>query len=174
MAKIKNNTTGSLNVRELFKATPQQLVNGLRNDLVIVFEDGVEDHMTYKEITLLRFIMELYIVVPNVPIVSRHNFKNYYSNGILTSKTINKSFQCILEDTVEIYVKPNLDRSILPKLYETMYRINNDIYNDLVYDVIEHVNSISIFDFLDIQMDETLLNSMRDVHKKKDLSLIHI
>ena len=162
-----------LPVRELFKLTPSEVRDGFRNNVTMVFEDDVQVDMTYREVILLRYIMNIYSAIPNVKIVSSHNFMNYYSHGILTSKTINKSFEAILKDTVRIYVKPKLDRTILPELYKLMYKIVNEIYNDLIYEILEYVNSISIFDLLDVQMDKDLIASMKEVHNKKDVDSVN-
>lgn len=162
-----------LPVRELFKVSPLEAVEGLRKDLNIKFEDNVIIPMSYKEAILLRFILDIYNSIPKIPIVSKHSYTNFYSNGILTAKTINKSFEVILKDVVDIYCKKKNDRKILEPLYKAMYRINNDIYNILIYNNLNYVNSINISDFLDIQMDKELLESMKKVAKLKNVDSVN-
>lgn len=162
-----------LPVRELFKVTPFELVSGLRSDLVIRFEDNVDVEMTYREVQLLRFVIDIFLVAPDIKIESRHCFKNFYSNGILTAKTINKVFEVVLEDATNFYVRSTNNRRYLEKLYQQMYVIMNNIYNGIIFDALDYVNSIHIFDLLEVQMDNRLLDSMREVDKKKTVQSVN-
>lgn len=153
-----------LPVRELYKFSCEEIKLGLTKDQDILFEDNVVIHHTYRETVLLRFILELYTVIPNVLIVSKHCFKNFYTNDLFTAKTINKAFSVILEDAVAVYAKPNNDRKLLEPLYANMYRVINNIYNNLAYELPQYTNSINILDLLKIQFNNELLDSMRDVY----------
>ena len=157
-----------LPIRELFKFTPEELRDNLHTDLDILFEDDVVIHMNYREIILTRFIMGIYDAIPNVKIVSKHCIKNYYTNNFLTSKTINTALEHVIKDVVEIYCKPNNDRSILDLLYYNMQQLFNYIYNRLTYVNQAYCNSITVNDLLEIQMVPELLEAIKDVNVKRD------
>lgn len=162
-----------LPVRELFKLNPEKIRDGLKNDLDILFEDDIILHMSYKEIILQRFIMEIYNNLPQIKITSKHAVSNYYTNGILTSKTINKVMENILENIVNVYVKPSNDRSILNNVYYNMQQLYSYIYNKLTYQKQEYCNSININDLLAIQMESELLNSIKEVNKEKNIQSVN-
>lgn len=163
-----------LPVRELFKATPMEIMEKLHTDLTIRFEDNVDVNMTHREIKVLRFIIDIFNSVPDIKIQSKHNFTNYYSNGILTSKTINKVFELVLEDAVEYYIKNGKEgRKFLEPIYQQMYAIMNNIYNNVIFETLDYVNSINIHDLLDVQMDDKLLNAMKEVDKQKTVQSVN-
>lgn len=156
-----------LPVRELYKYSPYEVKKGLTKHLSILFEDNVVLDMSYREVILLRFILDIYLEIPEIKIVSKHSFTTYYTDGILTSKTINKVFEVILEDTVKHYFKKNINYDTLEWLYKQMYYIVNNIYNNLTYEALDYTNSININDLLEVQLDQTLLNAMKDVYENR-------
>lgn len=161
-----------VNVREFLKLDQSEIRDGLKTNLNVIYEDSVVIPMTYKEIIVQRYMLDIFKVIDKhkklkVPIRSGFCITHFYTNGILTSKTLNKCFETILSDVIELIVKPSNSRECLPDLYKKMYEIFNDIYNDLLYNILEYSNSININDFLEIQFEDELLNSMADVVKKK-------
>lgn len=158
-----------LPVRELFKFSPEELKNNLHTDLDILFENNEIIHAKFREIILFRFMMEVYKSVPELKIHSKHFISNFYVNGYLTSKSINGSFEKIIEDIVEYCCKPSGSRAILDYVYEAMQDVYNDIYNKLTYQTQEYCNSIHINDLLDIQMMPELLDAIKQVADKKDV-----
>lgn len=164
-----------LPVRELFKFSPDDTKIGLTTDKTVLFEDGVSVFMRYRELVLLRFIMEVYTVIPEIKIVSKHNYINFYSNGIFTSKTINKAFAAIFEDVVNHYIKgKNSDRKILEVLQAKMYEVINNIYNNLSYEIPQYATSIDIDDLLDIQFNKELIDSMKEVYNNRGKEEYHM
>lgn len=162
-----------LQVREMFKFCPNEFLNKLKTNLTIRFEDNVDVKLSYKEIILLRYILEVYKVIPNVPITSQQLFTNFYVSGMLTSKTINSSFEVIFRDTVEIYVKPNNDRTILNTLFKEMFEVINTIYNELIFNITDFCNSINIQELLDIQMDPNLIEAMKQVSVERTAASVN-
>jgi hypothetical protein len=159
MAKQK-----ALPVHELFKFSCDDIKLGMTEDKNILFDDNVVIFHTFREVVLLRFILDIYSVIPNVPITSKHCFKKYYTNDLFTSKTINKTFSVILEDVININIKPSNNRKLLEPLYAKMYDVVNNIYNNLAYELPQYTNSINSLDLLDIQFDPELLKAMQDVY----------
>lgn len=151
-------------VRDLLVIDPIEMKNKLHTNLNILFEDNITLFLSYKEVILLRFILDVYNIVPELKITSKQCFTNFYNNNTYTSKTINKSFEVIVEDVVECYCKPQKDRKILDHLYYSMYVVLNNIYNYLTYESLEYCSSINVLEFLEIQMNNELLTSMKDAH----------
>ena len=162
-----------LPVRELLKFQSHELLIGLKTSLNILWEDNITTTMTHREIIVQRYILELMVIIPELPIISRYNITNYYTNGIYTSKTINNYYEATLKDIVEFYCKPNDNRDILPLVYASMQSIYNNIYNDVIYNITDYSSSISITDFLDIQFKPELITSMKNVAINKDVDSVN-
>jgi hypothetical protein len=168
-----NNKTLAVNVRELLKFKPSELLKGLKTNLNVYFDDGKVIPMTSREIILSRYVFELNLIVPELPIKSTYAVSNYYTNGIYTAKTINKCFEVILEDMVKSVSKPVNNRELMPQLYAAMYDIFNTIYNEMVYDNIQYATSIDILDFLEIQFEPELLEAMKAVEIDKNVDSVN-
>ena len=116
----------------------------------------------------MRYILELWTVVPELPIVSKYALPNYYKDGYYNSGSLNKCFEEIYKDLVVNIIRPNGDnRLILEAVWEKMYHIVNDIYNDVLEEAFDSIDTISIVDLLEIQLDERLLGALANAKKKK-------
>lgn len=158
-------------VRELFKYSRNELRKGLRASKNIIFEDGVVLKLSSHEIILNRYIFELLMLVPELAITSKFSLTIQYTNGIYTAKTINKTFEIIYEAAIDAFVRPINDRSLIPVLLERMYGIFNEVYNEVIYYIINYAVSMNIKDFLDVQFHPDLIKSMQDVYEAKMLAL---
>jgi hypothetical protein len=160
-------------VREFMKFKPKELMSGLKQNHSVLFEDNVVLNLTSREIIVNRYVFGVLELVPELAIRSEFSITNFYTNGIYTAKTINKAFEVILEAIVVAYIKPLDNREFLPVVYERMYNIFNDIYNEVTYDNIHYAVSINIKDFLDIQFDPELISAMKDVYTEKTLETVN-
>jgi len=161
-------------IREFMKYQPKELLLGYKTTNNVLFEDGVVvENMNYKEVVYTRYMLEVLVAFPNIPIESKYRISNYYTNGIATSKTINKCFEVMLEDIIKKVMDISGDYSMLSVVHKRMYEITNDVYNDFGYDNIEYITSSNILDFLEIQMNPDLLDSIRKVDKNKDVESIN-
>lgn len=156
--------THGVHVRELLNFTPVQVMLGLKRNFNLIFEDGKSLMLSSKEMVVNRFMWELIrVVVPTLPLISTYSVNNYFTNGIYTSKSLNSMFEDMFRDIVT-----HVDnREILPAMYEKMYRIFNDIYNDLVNENTQYALSLNILDFLEIQFDKRLIDSIVNVANEK-------
>ena len=55
MAKAKK-----VKIRELFKLSPIEVLKGLKTNLTIIWEDGIETEMTSREIIVNRFALAIH------------------------------------------------------------------------------------------------------------------
>lgn len=150
-------------IRELMKFSPYELLKGLKNDLNILWEDNVVTPIHAKEIIVTRYALDILKDFPNIPLVSKYKLSNYYNNGIYVSKTINNLYEVIVKDVIDIMVRPTNNREPLRTLYRNMYVAINNIYNEVIYDILEYVSSLDILDFTEVQVREELLKAMVDV-----------
>lgn len=157
-----------VNVRELLGFKPKELLKGLRTDLTLLLEDGEVVTLPYKEIILLRYLLEIFKLYPNLKITSKYMVNNYYSNNMYTGYVVNKWMDVVNRDIIESVVKPAQDRSLLEKGHNKMWEIINDIYNDLLDFITPFASSLSIEDLLEIQMDSRLLDAIKTLSVKQD------
>lgn len=173
MAKVKKKMR-VLPVRELLKFSPTELFNGLRTDLLIEFESDRDNviAMTWKEIVLQRYVLDILtkdiyndkyrMSLSDIPIPTNLCICKYYTEGIFTSSTITK----YLEEVFKLVVQklnshnPKLPRDLLDVFFQNIAYMYNDIYNDVVYNITEYVSTSRITDFVEIQQNEELLESM--------------
>jgi hypothetical protein len=154
-------------IRELYKIPSMEFVNGFKVNSNILFEDGIVIYLNSNEIKLQRYLIDLLLLFKDMKLTSSYCINNFYNNGYLSSSTINKCFETMLIDIVNTYCKVNGSRDILDLVYETMFKLNNKIENELVYNNLQYMFSVNILDFLEFQFKENLLKSMQEVHVDK-------
>lgn len=158
----------AIQIREILKFSPKELLEGLKTDLNVVMEDGEVHFVNHRELIIIRYLLQLFEMFPQLKIETRHLLRNYFSsNGLFTSKSIPKWFEVAIKDIVEFVVKPQSNRAILSEVYRLIWEINNQIYNEIVYNNLSYSSSVNIEEFLEIQMDNRLIDSMRNVAKKQ-------
>lgn len=158
----------TVSIEKLMEFEPKELLEGLRTNHIVKFQDGVEKQMSSKEIIVQRYIMELWKIVPSLKMTSEYCISNFYTNGIYNSKTINKCFEVILKNVIETFVKTNNDnRDILEVLWNNMSIIVSDIYNDILSVTNDYVDTINIVDLLEIQLDPRLMDAIKNADRQK-------
>ena len=173
MSKRKK-TMSVLPVRNLFDFSPFELFKGLRTDLYVEFESETDNiiAMTWKEVILQRYLLELLtkdiyngihrISLATIPITTDLCLCKYYTEGVFTSSTITK----YLEQLFKLIVRklnthnPPLPRNMLDIFFRNAVIMYNTIYNDIIYSITEYVATSRLSDFVEIQNNEELLNSM--------------
>ena len=153
----------SIKVRSFMKIPAFEILNGLKQHHNVMFEDGVVVFMEYKDIIMSRYLWELTSFVPNMKITSEYVLSKYFSEGMYTSKSINKYLEVMLRDIVNNYVNVTGDRKVLETVYEQMFKIVVDIYNEVVYSNLNYATTLNIKDFLEIQFNPKLIEAMRKV-----------
>lgn len=176
MAKISQKQK-ILPVRELLKFSPTELFNGLRTDLFIEFESDKDNiiFMTWKEIVLQRYVLDILtrdiyndtyrLSLASIPILNSLCICKYYTEGIFTSSTITKYLEEVFKLVVKELNKNNYPRNLLDVLFQNITYMYNDIYNDMVYNITEYVSTSRLTDFVQIQQNEELLESMYRVRE---------
>lgn len=162
-----------VNIRKLLTLDADVMRDGLKKSLVLVYEDGVEVVAPANTVIAIRYILDIFSVLHELPIVSKYHITNYYSNGTYVAKSFNKLFENILVDYTETYTKVNGDKKYLEVVYQHMQAVFNNIFNKLVHGKIEYATSLNIDDFIEIQMDERLLTAIKVVDKDKTLDNIN-
>lgn len=157
-----------VNVRELLGFEPKEFLEGLRTDLNVKFEDNVVTNVPYKELIIMRYLMEMFKVYPSLQITSKYNLSNFFHNNMYTGDVLHNWMEVLNRDIIECIVKPNQDRSLLEKGHVKMWEITNNIYNEVLDLILPFASSLSIEDLLEIQMDDRLLDAIKTLSVKQD------
>ena len=96
-----------VNVRELLGFEPKELLEGLRTNLNVKFEDDVVTNIPYKELIIMRYLMEMFKVYPSLQITSKYNLSNFFHNNMYTGDVLHNWMEVLNKDIIECIVKPN-------------------------------------------------------------------
>lgn len=164
MSRQPDHSKIGVKVRDFLSFSSIELMNGLKTNLNVIFEDGVVKYLTANEIITNRFMWELVNSgFKTLPIISTYSVDKYYTNGIYTSKSLNKLFEVMFRDIVR---HDQGSRENLPKMFKLMQEIFNDIYNELVISNADYAMSLNILDFLKIQFQTPIIESILRVKKE--------
>lgn len=134
-----------------------------RTNVIVVFDDGVEKPLTYKEVIVNRYIWEVLKLYIDVPILSSFDITNYYVNGSYVSNTFNKAYEVIIDYLVHNVFEPHQGLSNMPDVWKEIQETFNIIYNDVVFSNLSYITNLDIMEFLEIATDERLIKDMRKV-----------
>lgn len=152
-------------IRELMSYSPKYLLDFLKKNNNVLFEDNKVIGLTAAEIIINRYMMQLLErTVPDMPIKSTYSITNYYTNGIYTSKTLNSTFEVMFEDTIRYL---NYSREMTDKILETMYDIFTEINNVVIPEKLKYSSSLNVLDFLEIQFDQDLITAIQKSYEEK-------
>lgn len=153
-----------IDVKHLLSLDKFDVYKKVQSSGSIRFEDESMINYNSHEIKLIRFLLDPIVklgVYKDVYLGSLLDIKTMYSNGIYTSKTIDKFITVLTEYFVRSYVEEKkLSKKILIKFYKYCYEMIDDVYNHIVYDNLEYVTDINIVDFISIQDDPELKEAM--------------
>lgn len=150
-------------VEKLMKVSPQELNQGLKTNLTVVFSDGVKRDLTFREVVINRYVWELLNRYPGVPVLSTFDITNYYVNGYYVTSTMNQAYEVIMEYLIHNVLEPSGSRSELKYIWEIMQKTFNAVYNELVFTNLDYITSLDINMFLDVQLNPELVKAMREV-----------
>lgn len=140
----------------------------------VKYDDDVVVYMSNREIILTRYLLSILETIPaKLPIPSKFVVSNYYSNGIYTSKTMNSFWSDLLKYMVEMFLRDAGRLKYIDNIYKEMYIIVNEIYNDVVYEHLEYMTDIDIRDFLEVQLDDRLMQSILECGDKKTVDSVN-
>ena len=164
-------------VQKLMTVSPARLKDGLRTNLKVVFEDGVTKELTFREIIINRYAWDVTITaydllrdyinntlkLTHIPIISDFDITKYYKEGFYVKSTLNKTFEAIVKWITDNLLTTTHNRSIMDLVWKRMMEINNEIFNDVVFDNLDYATSLDIMSFLEIQLQPNLTKAMREV-----------
>jgi hypothetical protein len=140
MTKIK--------ARDLLAYDRQQIQTTLPDNLIVIFDDGVEVESTIRKLIYSDFFWDIHRLYPNTPLLFRHHVDSVLKGKPLTSKTHVKLLGVINNDVCDTYqLNTAFEREPLLKL---IYQVTNNIHNDVSKLSESHVASIDILDFIEV------------------------
>ena len=88
----KPNIDNVTSIQKLMSVDRYTVLEKCKSGGYVKYDDGVDVYMSNSEIILTRFLLEVINVLPkelNIPIPSKFNVIDYYTNDIYTSDTMN-------------------------------------------------------------------------------------
>lgn len=137
-----------IQARTLLGYTTAQLWDALYGRFVLVFDDGQEQEVHYKSVLYSSYFWEFHRAFPKTPLLSRHHVDSVLKGGALTSKTHIELLGKVFWEVIDVYELKNAEQR--DPLVEMMYRVTNEIYNDLSHRCESFVTSIDILDFVNL------------------------
>ena len=154
-----------IQARKLLDYTTEELINMLTGKFILIFEDGNEIETDYREVIYDSHLWEIHRKYPNTPLLLDHHVANAFDNGVLTSGTHIKLLNKIYWLTVDQYnLKTEAEKDPLIRL---LYEITNTIYNNLIGIAADHVTSIDILDFIELQTHPRVWDAMEQVEENR-------
>lgn len=160
----KGETMNKVNVRKIMNKSVEEIRDGLRTNLIIVFDDNVERELSFREIILNRYIWDVTLLFDNIPILNTFDISQYYTEDYYVSDTFNKAYETIVKYIIDNVLLPNNQRHRMAEIWKHIQLTFNRIYNEIVYNNLQYVGSLDIEEFLDIQLEPELIQAMRDVN----------
>jgi hypothetical protein len=77
--------------RTFLDFTTKEILEGLKVDQTIQFEDGVIETMYYKDIVMSRYFWTFLEIFPALRFTSEYNISKYYTNGMYNSGTLHNT-----------------------------------------------------------------------------------
>lgn len=162
-------------VREFIKdgINVSYLFDNLRSSVVVRFDDG-DLVLSSKEIVVNSVVWNIFRTLTLIPITKAMSITNYYTNGLFNEKSLKKLLELIFEETVKYYVWEQRDRSVLNDfLYKEFLDIYNILYNEVIYRSQQYSSGADATDFVNIQLDDKIVDAMLDVKKSGTDESIH-
>lgn len=133
--------------KELLKLNRKE-INELPDIFTLQFDNNKVIESSRNKMIYTNFFWDIFRSYPNTPITEKHHVSYVLKGKALTSKTHNLLFDEIYISVIEAYnlLTPESKEHILGLLY----KIVNDIYNDVSDYAEEYVTTIDILDFINM------------------------
>lgn len=156
-----------INVRDLSKLDPIDVLHTLKGGLNINFEDNVVVYLKKKEIVLSRYYWEILFRYPECKIDSSYIVSNFYKNNLYSSDTHIDFLYYINKNLLEQYVKIVDNKAeVMGEIHSLIHDTTEILYNELANELKEYTTSIDVVDMLEIQMKKEILDSMERVKQE--------
>lgn len=153
--------SGIIPVRIILNYTIPQIWEILKGDIKyidIVYEDNVTVKTHYKQVIFNRYFWAIFEHYQQCPISSKLSLQNVLDGGYYTTDTHNRLFELIVKD-VCLYYQFKTYEAKAP-LMKLVYKVFNNIYNDLVMRIGEYISTIDILDLIQVVDDPKIV----DIH----------
>jgi hypothetical protein len=148
-------------VTEFLRLSPIEIYTGLSGEIPVYFEDNVTRLIDSKNILLSHYVWRIY-VKHNILITSKDIISEFYKDGYYVKGSHIEFLSMFLKKVLKkikhsIYVKQELF-----SIYSDIYRVVNDIQNELIPLLTKHMFSATLIDMIEIQQDERILDAMEN------------
>jgi hypothetical protein len=140
------------NARILLDYSTEELWDILTGRFVLVFDDGEELEVCYKSTLYSSYVWDFHREYKETPLLSKHHAAKILGDNPLGSGThleLLGNAQWSVYDHIVLMGNKTLEylASLRDKLFESVYRLDNKMYNDLTYRAERFVISLDITDF---------------------------
>jgi hypothetical protein len=150
-----------LNIREILNLSHQEVLS-LPTLIDIVYDDKVKQTSTKNKLIYSNYFWDIFRQYPNAPLLLRHHVDSVLKGSPLTSGTHIKLLERIYKDVVSHY---HLDTPAQKEpIWTLIYKVTNNIHNEITRLSEAHVSSIDILDFVDIVRYEPIRKSIGEVN----------
>lgn len=154
-----------VSARKLLLVPIKEVWEHLRGEFTLVMDDG-EIQTNHKEVAYSRIFWELIAQYPETPLLLKHHYQNANKDRIVSSKTHLKMFDAVFWDVVNTYASRGLTADALT---QSLYGVNNYMYNELSTCLASHQASMDIVDICEILNDPEVMESQKGlIHEPRD------
>lgn len=137
-----------IQARKLLSFSTTQLWDILTGEFELQFDDGEIIETNDKETLYSSYTWDFHRIYPNTPLLKKHHLKDVLKGKPLGSKTHMVHLGAVMWDAYRH--NPVQGIGMRDEMARLIYRITNEIYNDLSIRLGEYVTSIDILDFIGI------------------------
>lgn len=137
-----------IEVRQLLGIKTQELSGFLPETFELKFEDGVVGRTTINHMLYTSYFWDIFRAYPNTAITSQHHVDHVLKGKPLTSSTHIELLTNIYKDVVTTYELNTPAQT--EHLLELVYRVTNNIQNEVTKMAEAHVTSIDVLDFIEV------------------------
>lgn len=158
-----------IKARRLLNYDIELLLNKLNGDFILIFDDGQEIQTNERQTIISVFTWEFFKRYPDTPLLKKHHISSTVKNKCTPSKAYNTLLQAAMMD-VMLYYKHQYSnvREFAAELSRLAYKITNDIYNLLSHHSEEHITTLDIVDFLELNDDPLLNKTILEMPSSQD------
>jgi hypothetical protein len=157
-----------IEVRQLLSIKTQELSGFLPEKFHLAFEDGVVIQTTSHRSIYTSYFWDIFRAYPNTPILSKHHVEYVLKGKPLTSSTHVELLTNIYKDVIATY---QLNTPIQTEhLLELVYRVTNNIQNEVTKMAESHVTSIDVLDFIEV-VEHPIIKSVTESCEPTQISI---
>ena len=155
-----------LGVDQILAVTPEQIQAGFVGKVKVLLSDGSSVIMNEKEIFLNRYIWQLAIDHTNGYVSKDMTLTAHYNADTLTPDSFNDAMSAIAKEKINILVRQGIfNKDSMIGFADDVIATVDHLHNKVSYDNMRYVTVLDTLDFLNVQLDKNIVDSLIEVKK---------